>query len=71
MKKLIFYNRRIVIREVADDVSISLGSGETIFTDFLGMKRAAAKIAPRLLNIEQKQYRTESLRRYRGRSTRS
>ena len=46
MKKLIFYNRRIVIREVADDVSISLGSGETIFTDFLGMKRAAAKIVP-------------------------
>ena len=64
MKKMIFYNRRIVIRDVADDVSILLGSGETIFTDFLGMKCAAAKIVPRLLNIEQKQRRMESLRRY-------
>ena len=36
-------NRRIIIREVADDI--------------LGMKLAAAKIVPKLLNFDQKQCR--------------
>ena len=42
---------------VADDVGISFGSCQTIFTDFLGMKYAAAKIVTKLLNFEQKQRR--------------
>ena len=49
-------HRRITIREVADDVSISYGSCQRIFTDVLGMKRAQAKIVPKLLNFEQKQH---------------
>ena len=32
-------------------------STEAISTDFLGMKRAAAKIVPKLLNFKQKQGR--------------
>ena len=48
-------NRRIIIREVADDVGILLGSCQAIFTHILGMKRAAAKIVAKLLNFEQKQ----------------
>ena len=45
------------IREVADDVGISFGSCQAIFTDVLEMKRAAAKIVPELLNFKQKQCR--------------
>ena len=37
IKKIIFDNRRIIIREVADDVRISFGSCQAIFTDVLGI----------------------------------
>ena len=50
---MILYNHRITVREVADDVGISLGSCQAIFTDVLDMKRAAAKV-PKLLNFEPK-----------------
>ena len=59
VKKMILNNRRITIREVADGVGISFGSCQTIFTDVLGTKHAAAKIVPKLLNFEQKQRRTD------------
>ena len=52
---MILANRRITIREVADDVGISFGSCQAIITDVLNMKRATAKIVPKLLNFEQKQ----------------
>ena len=55
VKKMSFDNRRITIREVANDVGISFGSCQAILTDVLGMKRAAAKIVPKLLNFEQNQ----------------
>ena len=42
MKKMILDNRRITIKEVA---GISFGSCQIIFTDVLGIKRVAAKIA--------------------------
>ena len=51
VKKTILDNLRITIRELADDVSILFGSRQAIFTDFLGMKRTAAKIVPELLNF--------------------
>ena len=40
VKKMIFNKRRITIREVADNVEISFGLCQAIFTDVLGMKRA-------------------------------
>ena len=52
---MILDNRWITIREVVDYVDISFGSCQAIFTDVLGMKRAAKKIFPKLLNFEQKQ----------------
>ena len=52
---MILDNRRITIREVADDVGISFSLCQVIFTDVLGMKLEAEKIFPKLLNIEQKQ----------------
>ena len=52
---MILDNRRIIIREVAEDVGISFGSCQAIFMDVLGMKWTAAKIVPKLLNFKQKQ----------------
>ena len=49
LKKIILYNRPITIREVSDDVDISFGSCQAIFTDILGMKRAKVKIVLKLL----------------------
>ena len=53
--KNMILNHRIIIREVADDVSISFGSWQAIFKDVFAMKLAAAKIVPKLLNFKQKQ----------------
>ena len=36
------------LREIADDVGILFGSCQAIFPHVLGMKRAAAKIVPKL-----------------------
>ena len=49
--KTLLNNHRITITEVADDVDISCGSCQVIFTDVLGIKRAAAKIVLKLLNL--------------------
>ena len=62
VKKMILDNRRITIREVADDVGISFGSCQAIFTDVLATKRAATKIVAKLLNFEQKHRRMASFR---------
>lgn len=47
-------NRRITIREVADDVGVSIASCHEIFTKVLDMKPVAAKFVPELLNFEEK-----------------
>ena len=54
VKDLVTNDRRITIREVADDVGISIGSGYDIFSNLLGMKRVAAKFVPKLLNLKKK-----------------
>ena len=59
VNKMIFYNRRISIKEVADSVDISFGLCQAIFTDVLGMKCAAEKIIPKLLYIEKNQCRMD------------
>ena len=52
---MILVNPPITIREVVDDVAKTFDSCQAIFTDVLGMKRAAAKIVTKLLNFEEKQ----------------
>ena len=52
VKEMVMNDRRITIREVADDVGISIGSCHAIFSNVLGMKRVAAKFVPKLLNFE-------------------
>ena len=41
------------MQEVSDDVAISFGSYQAIFTDVVGMKDAAAKSVPKLQNFRQ------------------
>ncbi|XP_050684031.1 histone-lysine N-methyltransferase SETMAR-like [Leptidea sinapis] len=59
VKEMVMNDCRVAIKEVADDVGISVGSCHEIFSVVLGMKRVAAKFVPKLLNFEQKQRRVE------------
>ena len=59
VEEMVMNDSRITIREVADDVGISIASCHEIFSNVLGMKRVAAKFVPKLLNFEQKQRQME------------
>ena len=52
-------NRRLSVREVADEVGIGIGSCHQIFTEKLQMHRVSAKFMPRLFNDDQKENRVE------------
>jgi len=52
-------NRRLTIREVADEVGISIGSCHQTFTEKLQMGRVCAKFVPRLLTDDQNENRIE------------
>ncbi|UYV84074.1 hypothetical protein LAZ67_X001101 [Cordylochernes scorpioides] len=56
VEKMILANRRIAVREVSEDLNISIGSCHSIFINDLGMRRVAAKFVPKLLNCDQKQH---------------
>jgi len=55
-------NRRLTVREIADDCGISVGSWESILTDDLHMKRVCAKFVPRLLTDDQREHRQKIAR---------
>ncbi|UYV65031.1 hypothetical protein LAZ67_3002872 [Cordylochernes scorpioides] len=57
VEKMILANRRITVREVAEDLNISIGSCHSIFINDFGMRRVAAKFVSKLLNCDQKQHR--------------
>ncbi|UYV69266.1 hypothetical protein LAZ67_6003031 [Cordylochernes scorpioides] len=57
VEKMILANHRITVREVAEDLNISIGSCHSIFINELGMRGVAAKFVPKLLNCDQKQHR--------------
>ncbi|UYV65531.1 hypothetical protein LAZ67_3004610 [Cordylochernes scorpioides] len=57
VEKMILANRRITVREVSEDLNISISSCHSIFINDLGMRRVAAKFVPKLLNCDQKQHR--------------
>ena len=52
-------NRRLTVREVAEEVSISKTVCLEILTENLGIHRIAAKFVPRLLTDDQKQNRVD------------
>ena len=57
VRKSVRNNRRLTVREIADDCGISVGSCDAILTDDLHMKRVCAKFVPRLLTDDQREQR--------------
>jgi hypothetical protein len=51
VEKMVMNDNRMIIREVSDEVGISIGSCHNIFSNVLAMKRVAAKCIPKLLNF--------------------
>ncbi|UYV66479.1 hypothetical protein LAZ67_4001828 [Cordylochernes scorpioides] len=51
VEKMILANRRITVREVAEDLNISIGSCHSIFINDLGMRRVAAKFVHKFRNF--------------------
>jgi hypothetical protein len=54
-------DRRVTVRELAEEAGISTGSVHSILTDDLAMRKVSAKFVPKLLTMEQKQLRLEVL----------
>ncbi|UYV68429.1 hypothetical protein LAZ67_5004294 [Cordylochernes scorpioides] len=52
VEKMILANRRITVREVSEDLNISISSCHSIFINDLGMRRVTAKFVPKLLNCD-------------------
>ena len=52
-------NHRLTVREVANEVGISIGSCHKILTEKLQMHHVSAKFVPRLLTDDQKENRVE------------
>ena len=51
--------RRITVRELTDEVGVSIRSVHNILTTDLGLRRVSAKFVPKLLTVKQKQLRLE------------
>jgi len=58
VRTLVMQDRRITVRELADEVGVSIGSVHTILTADLGLRRVSAKFVLKL-TMEQKQLRLE------------
>jgi len=54
VREIIRADRRLIIREVAEDVGIAFGTCQKILTEELQMRRVSAKFVPRLLTADQK-----------------
>jgi len=59
VRAVICGNRCLTVREVADEVGISIGSCHQIVTERLQMRHVSAKFVPRLLTDDQKENRVE------------
>lgn len=57
MEKMVRNDRRTIIRAVADEVGISIGTCHNILSNILGMKQVAEKFIPKLPNFDQKNNR--------------
>jgi hypothetical protein len=52
VRSLILEDRRLTVREIADEAGISTGSAHSILTEDLHMCRVVAKFVPKLLSQE-------------------
>jgi len=57
VRTIIGNNRRLTVREIADDCRISVGSCDAILTDDLHMKHVRANFVPHLLTDDQREQR--------------
>lgn len=56
---MVFDDRRLKVRELADTVGISKSAVHRILTENLEMRKLCARWVPRLLSMEQKQRRED------------
>ena len=56
---LVRANRRLTVRELAEECGISVGSRHHILTEGLKMHRVAAKFVPRLMTSDQQAHRVQ------------
>ena len=56
---LVRANRRLTVRELAEECGISVGSCPHILTEELKMHRVAAKFVPRLMTSDQQAHRVQ------------
>ena len=56
---LVMQDRRVTVRELAEEVGISTGSVHSILTGVLALRKVSAKFVPKLLTMEQKQLSLE------------
>jgi len=59
VKNLVRGDRRLTVREIAEEVGISKVSAHEILRADLKMRRVTAKFVPKLLSAEQKELRVE------------
>lgn len=58
-RQIILKDRRVTVREIAQEVGISYGSAESILKDVLLVSRLGSKFIPKELNCQQKDTRRE------------
>ncbi|GFT00220.1 HTH_48 domain-containing protein [Nephila pilipes] len=57
VQNLVMADRRLIVREIAEEVGVSQDSAHAILRDDLNVNRVAAKFVPKLLSQEQKDLR--------------
>ena len=60
VKEMILQDRRVTVREISSQLSISVGSTEEIIHDYLGLNKISARWVPRLLTMVHKQNRVKA-----------
>ncbi|KAJ8960181.1 hypothetical protein NQ318_003904 [Aromia moschata] len=59
IKTLVLENRHMSVRELDQECDISTMSADGILSDILGIKRVAARLVPKELNVLQKEHRKQ------------
>lgn len=57
VKKLVLTNRRLIVRQVSENINVSIDVCHSIFANVLDMRRVARKFVPKLLNFDQIEHR--------------
>jgi hypothetical protein len=56
-------NRRLMIREIGDELNLSSGTCQAMLTQALGTRRVSAKLVPRLLTQDQTEHHVTACRK--------